>query len=117
MAKCRAADSRAAGQSDHHSAGALMTFTSPLFNRSVIQSDGGYTVHFLSREVLRYSDKELVLFVGFDAGGGVISLMYKTMTQLAPKPGAKLSRSQEERVFCNLYDALTWKGFSVDFIT
>jgi hypothetical protein len=93
-----------------------MTFTSPLFKQSLIQSDDGYTVQFLSREVLRYADGELVLFVGFDAGGGSISLMYKTVTQLAPHPGAKLSCSQEERVFGNLFDALAWKGFSVDFI-
>lgn len=94
-----------------------MAFKLRAFNQSVIKSDEGFTVQFLSRDILRYSDKELVVCVGFDAGGGFVSLMCKTIMQLSPHPGQRLSPTQEKRVFDNILNALNWRGLTVDFIT
>lgn len=94
-----------------------MSFKIPLLNRSIIKSDEGFTIKFVSGEILRYSDKELVLCIGFDSGANMIGLMCKTLTQLAPHPGEDLSALQEKRVFDNIINALTWRGLTVDFIT
>jgi len=74
-----------------------MGFAVPLFQRSTIKSDEGFEIRLLTWDLLHYADKELVLSVGIDTGAGVVSLMYKAITQIAPRPwGETIRRSGKE---------------------
>jgi len=94
-----------------------MTFRVPLFRRSTVESDEGFSVTVESREHLRYQRGELALELKIDMGGGVISLVVNSLYDLNSELKGHLTSPQEKEIFDNIVDALKWRGWFVDFVT
>ena len=96
--------------------GNLMAFKVPLFRRSTIQSDEGYTVTVKSRRLLRYQRGELILDFKVDIGGGVISLLSPALSGSNPELRGDHLAVQDSEVLAQIVRALKWRGWVVDFI-
>jgi hypothetical protein len=89
-----------------------MSFKVPLFDRSTVKSDNGFTVKLVSWEHLRYTDHELVLVMKIDVGVGVVSIVYRSIHEISSSSDAGLSPAQEKKALNNIVDALSWRAGS-----
>ena len=66
---------------------------------------------------MSYTRGELTLTLRIDIGGGVVSLVCNSLYDLNQSLRGQLTPQQEKEIFDNVVDALTWRGWSVDFVT
>ena len=69
------------------------------------------------RNTLAYKRRELSLNMQIDMGGGVISLVTNSLSDLNPNQKRELTATQEKEIFDNIVAALEWRGWIVDFVT
>lgn len=94
-----------------------MTFRVPWFRSSTTRSDEGFFITLKSWERLQYTRGELTMVFKIDAGAGFISLVSNSLYDLNPNLKGRLTSSQEKEIFTNIVDALTWRGWTVDFVS
>lgn len=92
----------------------MMRFKVPLFKRSKIIADDGFTVTIESWERLRYDRGELLLYVDIDVGGGTLRLIRTSLSPLNPETQGNLTSAQCSEILANIVDALTWRGWTVE---
>jgi hypothetical protein len=90
-------------------------FHSPLFRPGTIVSDEGFRVRLLSRYFLLYEEEGLSVKLQFE-GDKQKDLFYGSMESPSTDMPLNLSPETEERIYCNVQQALEWKGFSVRLV-
>jgi hypothetical protein len=94
-----------------------MTFKVPLLHRSTTVSDEGFKVTFLTRGTLRYQFRDLSIILDIDVGDRYLTIDHSSLQKKNAEKSRQLSADQEMRIFCNIIDALTWRGWTVDVVT
>ncbi|WP_263374028.1 hypothetical protein [Granulicella aggregans] len=91
-------------------------FRVPLFQRSKIISDDGWSVTFLGRDSAVYEEDGRTIEFGIDVGGGFLTIFHSGLRWDELK-GTPLLPDEDMRITFNLMDAFQWRGFVVDIAT
>lgn len=87
-------------------------FKIPLLNRHTVVSDEGFKVTFISRNILKYEEGDLVARLNIDGDGKRMDLLAHSIRIESTQNGQTSKDEERHRIVRNVVRVLEWKGWS-----
>ena len=92
-------------------------FKVPLFHRSSIVSDEGFTVTVVSRFEVRYEENQKVMTISIEQQGDRhIDVFHSTIRKWDGEEAA-ITNAEDYRITQNILEALKWRGWAAEVVT